>query len=229
MQPGATASNPSGADGRHLRRERSRVAAIDALLRLLAKGATPPSGREIADAAGLTERTLFNLFDDKAALLWAAVERFRERALAAMPEVPREGPLEARTRAVVLALSEWFDDYAALRWAASLHSGIAPELRRGVVQNAVFALLRELLDQEGIERLSADTESALRIAVSAGTWRQLRVDHGLSRRAAVDAVTRTVVGLVRDAARQARSHAASPPAARAIKGRARKYPRRSNP
>lgn len=186
-------------DGRHRRRDRSRAAAIDALLRLLASGTTAPSTIEIAEEAGITERTLFNLFDDKAALLWAAVERFRQRALAGLPPVPAEGALEDRVRSIVVALSQWFDDYAAVRWAAVLQGGTVPDIQRGVVQNAVVSLFREIGSQEGIERLPKDVDAALRAAVSAATWRQLRVDLRLSRASSADAVTRMVVALVRDA------------------------------
>ena len=52
------------ADGRHARRDRNRVAVVDAMLELFAAGNLAPSSDEIAEKAGLSPRSLFRYFDD---------------------------------------------------------------------------------------------------------------------------------------------------------------------
>ena len=52
------------ADGRHLRRERNRTAIIEALVAFYAEGNADPSTTEVAERAGLSERSLFRYFDD---------------------------------------------------------------------------------------------------------------------------------------------------------------------
>src|SRR5690349_20360766 len=58
----ATAAAESPTDGRLLRSQRTKRAIVDALLDLIREGHMKPSSAEIADRAGVTQRTLFNQF-----------------------------------------------------------------------------------------------------------------------------------------------------------------------
>ena len=62
-------------DGRRLRREQNRDAALDALVELFREGVYQPSTNEIAERAGLSPRSLFRYFDDVEDLNRAAIER----------------------------------------------------------------------------------------------------------------------------------------------------------
>ena len=80
-------------DGRRLRRERNRLAVVDALLDLYREGNLRPGTDEIATRAGLSPRSLFRYFDDVDDLTGAAVARQLARArdllpIAATPGAP---------------------------------------------------------------------------------------------------------------------------------------------
>lgn len=182
-------------DGRRARRERSRTAAIDALLGLLARGALAPSAKDIAAAAGIAERTLFNLFPDKEAVLAAALARFRERALAEMPHAPRRGTVPARVEQFVKALAPFLDEYSTIRWAALTDADAPADMRRGVVQSALLTRFQEIVDDAGLV-LDVEGTAALRVCVDPLTWRQLRVQQRLSRERAGAVLARMVVVLM---------------------------------
>ncbi len=69
---------------------------LDAAIPLLAKHGSDVTTRQIATAAGIAEGTVFRVFDDKAALIEAALERFvdpsrmRAEILALDPNLPLE-------------------------------------------------------------------------------------------------------------------------------------------
>lgn len=66
-----------------------RAAIVEAVLPLVVERGEMPSTREVAEAAGIAEGTIYRAFDDKDALLHAVVER----ALAAPPGDEPELPL----------------------------------------------------------------------------------------------------------------------------------------
>ena len=68
-------------DGRAARSHRTRLAIIDALLRLLASGDLRPTTERIAAAAGVSTRSIFLHFSDVDSLFTEAVDRFSERTL----------------------------------------------------------------------------------------------------------------------------------------------------
>lgn len=191
---------PVRIDGRRARRERSRQAVVDALLALLREGQPVPSVRDVAERAGVTERTLFNLYQDKTTLLAAAVARFREQAIAAMPGAPSGGPLEERVERFFEPFARFVEEYSAVRWAAMSQPELAADMRRGVILSRVRARMADLLAPDGLI-LDDDSEldSAIQAAVDPLTWRQLRVQQQLSLEQARRVVVRSVIALARDA------------------------------
>ncbi|WP_454110985.1 TetR/AcrR family transcriptional regulator [Leifsonia shinshuensis] len=83
---------------------------IDAVIPLLIEHGRGVTSRQIADAAGIAEGTIFRAFGDKETLIQAAVEKFLD------PEPLREAlraidpglPLEHKLRAIVFLLRERF-------------------------------------------------------------------------------------------------------------------------
>ncbi|MFI0528109.1 MAG: TetR/AcrR family transcriptional regulator, partial [Ilumatobacteraceae bacterium] len=95
-----TASVPE--DGRHARRDRNRLAVVDAMLQLYAEGNLDPSSDEIAERAGLSPRSLFRYFDDLDDLVRGAIGRQHERLLPlARLDVSVDSPLAARVARLV--------------------------------------------------------------------------------------------------------------------------------
>lgn len=106
-----SASSPA-ADGRALRRLRNREAAVESLIDLFAAGTTVPTVDEVAEHAGLSTRSIYRYFDDRDALIRAAVEMLIEQAAPLLEfESLGQGAFEARVENFVahrLALYEQF-------------------------------------------------------------------------------------------------------------------------
>jgi AcrR family transcriptional regulator len=77
-------------DGRHLRRERGRLAAIDATIDLVGEGHVPPSAEKIAERAGLSVASVFRYFDTLDDLRRAVAQVYVERS-ADLFEIPSMG------------------------------------------------------------------------------------------------------------------------------------------
>ena len=73
-------------DGRVQRTVATRRGILDATRALLLAGVAEPVAREIAEAAGITPRTLFRHFDDMDALYATLVREAEEQAIAVMNE-----------------------------------------------------------------------------------------------------------------------------------------------
>lgn len=57
-----------------MRPEERRLAIVEAVIPLILQSGTMPTTREIAEAAEVAEGTIYRVFDDKHALLWAVAE-----------------------------------------------------------------------------------------------------------------------------------------------------------
>jgi len=66
-------------DGRRARRERSRVAVIDAVFALLREGKVPPTAEDVADRAGVSVSSIFRNFDGLDDMQRQAFDVFRKR------------------------------------------------------------------------------------------------------------------------------------------------------
>jgi AcrR family transcriptional regulator len=66
-------------DGRMARRDRNRDAVIDAAVELFSEGVLDPDPEEVAARCGLSPRSVYRYFDDREALLRAAIDRHFER------------------------------------------------------------------------------------------------------------------------------------------------------
>lgn len=76
-------------DGRHARRERTRVAVIDAVFSLVRDGKVPPTSEAVAERAGVSVSTMFRNFDGLHDIQQQAFDRFQERyahLLTALPD-----------------------------------------------------------------------------------------------------------------------------------------------
>jgi AcrR family transcriptional regulator len=188
------ASSPT--DGRHRRRERSRAAIVDASLALVRESGQLPSARRVAERTGLTERTVFNLFEDKTRLMLAVVAAFRQEAVERIPAAPEEGTLDERVERFFEQLTPFLEDYCRVRWAVLTSQVAVPDVERGVVLGALYRRIRDVLAGAGVD-VEAHPELAapLRAAVDPLTWRLYRVQQRLSMAASRDAVVRTVLAL----------------------------------
>jgi AcrR family transcriptional regulator len=187
--PDASAGSESAAevDGRRLRRQRNRVAAVDALLDLYREGNLRPSSAEVAERAGLSPRSLFRYFDDVDDLCRAAIAR-QERRAAPLLSVPVEpdAPLGDRVRALAEQRVTLFETIAPAATVARLEAPFQPVLAAELERTRAFH--RSQLIQVAEPELGAmsprhrqTTLAALDVLCSFESYQLLRQAQGLDQ------------------------------------------------
>lgn len=175
-------------DGRRARRERGRLAVVDATVDLIQEGHAPPTAEAVAARAGVSVSSLFRYFDSLGDLQQAAVARFLDR-YADRYVVPDLGGGDraariARYVATMDSLFELVGPVARLVRARALeHPHLEQELRR---------VRRLLADQVGaqfapeLDRLTPaardDLVSLVASMTSFEAWDLLRRELGRTRR-----------------------------------------------
>jgi TetR/AcrR family transcriptional regulator of autoinduction and epiphytic fitness len=188
-------------DGRTVRAERTRQALVDALFGLLGEGELRPTAERIAERAGVSERSVFQHFRDRDALVEAVARQQYERVIKEVEPVDASLPLAERLDAFVTQrarlleqvspvvragrLFEHRSDVAA-GWLTSARSAAANEVER------VF--WRELQRAEAGER--AVLLAALVSAGSWTAWEGYRVHQRLGTERARAAMRRTLAALL---------------------------------
>jgi TetR/AcrR family transcriptional regulator of autoinduction and epiphytic fitness len=194
-------ARPAPGDGRTARALRTREAVASALLDLLEAGELRPGARRIAARAGVSERTVFQHFEDLESLLAAAADRQRDRLVRDLAPVPAEGPLPTRIEALVGARATLYERIAPVRRAALLHEPFSPAIagRLDAMRRALRAEVRRVFSAELAARPPAERRElldALAAATSWSVWEQLRRHAGLGPRRAARAMSRTVGALL---------------------------------
>jgi AcrR family transcriptional regulator len=133
-------------DGRNARRDRNRELVVDAALELFNEGHLEPNALDVAERSGVSERSVFRYFEDRDALLRAAVDRHLERTNPLF-EIPGlgEGPLAER-----------IDRCVAHRM--KLYGVVAPTARAAVRRAPSSPVIRNQLDTAR-RRLRAQLEA----------------------------------------------------------------------
>jgi len=173
-------ARPAATDGRRLRSERSREQIVKALLSLIRAGHVHPSAAQVAEAAGVSLRTVFRHFDELDVLR-------REMSAIVEAEVRPllDAPIEGRSwRARLMGL-------AARR--ATIYERVLPIKVAAGVQRFQSDYLMQghrhflAMERRGLEALlpasivsDAVLVEALDMAMGFQAWRRLRQDQGLS-------------------------------------------------
>lgn len=187
-------------DGRTARAQRTRAAIVDAHLGLLASGDLKPTGERIADAAGVSLRTLWTSFKDMETLFSAAGQRLIERQLAVFEPIDPALPLPERIDAFCRQRARMLEILAPAARAAVLYEPFSAALRR----NRTIELGRvrdELVQLFGVELVAASDGGeellrALHVTSTFASWNVLRDNLGLSVEAARGVMVRTVGALL---------------------------------
>ena len=176
---------PKGRDGRTVRAERTRRALVDALLALLDEGRLRPTAAEIAERAGVSERSVFQHFSDREALLEAVAREQYERVVPTIRPVDASLPLSERIDEFVHQRCTVFERVAGVRRAALLMEPESDVVAGWLtsVRSAGAAETERVFRRE-LEALPADERGPLRAALIAGcSWgafEALRFHQGLS-------------------------------------------------
>lgn len=189
-------------DGRRLRSERTRAAIVEAMLGLVRDGNPRPSAHEIAERAGVTQRTLFNHYSDMAALLASVVSTQVDRVRELFPNPPlSEANLEQRATYIASEFARLNEEIEPVRWSAiSAHDSI-PAIEAGIA--SVRALVSDYLSSAFNEELSHARNSSererivdeLSLAVDPITWRLRRRQYGLSLTQATERLKTSLMAL----------------------------------
>lgn len=130
--------------------EDRRAALIRAAIPLLAERGRDVSTKEIAEAAGVAEGTLFRAFGDKESLIGAAMNTFLDpRPLRdAIDRIDRSLPVETKLRRVLELLRERFTGVMGFMSALGLRNGPPPRRADDVDWTDVLAGVLESNQQE---------------------------------------------------------------------------------
>ena len=190
-------------DGRHARRERNRLAVVDAMLALYAQGDLDPSSDQIAERAGLSPRSLFRYFDDIDDLVRVAVARHHERVLPlAELDTSVAGSLDERVRRLVAQRLRLFEAIAAVGIVARLRAPFQPLIATELATARGFwrGQLRQLFAPE-LRALGKPTAAyvvaSIDVLTSYESVQLLRDDQRLSSSQVAEALVHAIAALVR--------------------------------
>ncbi len=187
-------------DGRHARRDRNRLAVVDAMLSLYAAGNLEPSSDEIAERAGLSPRSLFRYFEDLDDLVRVAISRQHDRLqpIAGL-DVSPAGPLSDRVSRLVEQRVRLFERIGSVGIVSRVREPFQPLIASELAITRSF--LRRQLEQLFAPELgqrsangAAGAIAAIDVLTSFESMRLMRDDQQLTESqilaALVDAVTR---------------------------------------
>ena len=189
-------------DGRHARRERNRLAVVDAMLALYAKGNLDPSSDQIAERAGLSPRSLFRYFDDIDDLVRVAVARHHERVrpLAEL-DTSTGAPLVDRIQRLVAQRMRLFDAIASVGTVSRLRAPFQP-LIAGELTTARGYWRQQLRELFAPELRTLGTAAASHVVASIDVLTSfesvqlMRDDQQLSASAIVSTLVHSITALI---------------------------------
>jgi AcrR family transcriptional regulator len=200
-------NQPTRPDGRRLRSKRSEAAVVDAMLDLYREGVLRPSVAEVARRAGVSERTVFRLFDDMEALTTTTITRQTARVGHLFAPPDNRGGQDERIAALVDQRLALYEEISPVM-RAMRHCVPSPPVMREAAA-ARDRLLRRQTEQQFRPELDglpplvrAELLSALDVAVNLETLELLRRSRSQSVEDTRGVVVRTVRALLADAAQE---------------------------
>lgn len=178
-------SDGTSVDGRRARRERGRVAVIDAMFELLQEGKVPPAVELIAERSGVSVASIFRYFQGIDDLQFQTFQRFRER-FEPLVRVGVDGDLAARTNAFVQSRLDLYEHAGAImavgRLRALEHEPLveASAQMRGVLADQVRTTFAHETADSSPAR-TADLVAVLDALTSLESWDVMRKTHARSR------------------------------------------------
>lgn len=131
-EPAEIASLPAS-DGRAARRDRNRIAVLDAVVELFSEGNLDPGPDEVADRVGLSVRSVYRYFEDRDALVRAAIDRHLETVFPLyLIHAIGEGELDARIERYVSSRLRLYETIASTTRAARVRAAVNEIIRAQV-------------------------------------------------------------------------------------------------
>jgi TetR/AcrR family transcriptional regulator, regulator of autoinduction and epiphytic fitness len=190
-------------DGRTVRAERTRQALVEALLSLLQEGQPRPTAAEIAARAGVSERSVFQHFPDREALLEAVAREQYQRVVPTLVPVDSSLPLSERIEQFVAQRARLYERIAGVRRAGLLieheSTSVAGWLATARQQKAAEV---ERVFRRELDATPPDEREPLRAALvmvsSWSAWESWRAHQKLSVARARAALATALTALLRE-------------------------------
>ena len=187
-------------DGRRARRERNRIAVIDAVFELLCEGHVPPTVDLVAERAGVSVSSVFRYFDDLDDMHQQTVRRYFER-YAPLFDVPARdhGTVDDRVRALVEARLELYETIGPIARMARFLATTDPAMTETLhaTRHRFARQVAHHLDPDLDGRTGArDLVDAADALTSFEAWDLLRGTHGRSRSAVARIWTTSLLNLL---------------------------------
>ena len=153
-------------DGRLARRDRNRTAVLDAMIELFSEGDLDPTPERVAGRAGISPRSVYRYFDDREALLRAAISHHLDSVwhLYVFHRIG-EGPLSARLTDFARHRVRLFEAIGATA-RASRARAVTDEILREQLELTRRAL-REQIEKQFATELDGMTATTRRARVAA--------------------------------------------------------------
>lgn len=191
----ASPSTAPAVDGRVARRDRNRMAVIDAAIEMFSEGVLDPDLDEVAARCGLSPRSVYRYFDDRTELLREAIDRhFESVRPLTLIHAMAQGDLDGRIERFVQARVTLYEAVAAASRAARRRSETSDLVREQV--ELTRARLREQVDEHfapELRALPARRRRAVAAAVDALCQFEGLDHYRLHRGASVDRTRRLLL------------------------------------
>jgi TetR/AcrR family transcriptional regulator, regulator of autoinduction and epiphytic fitness len=194
-------ATPDQRDGRTVRAERTRQALVDSLLSLLDEGQLTPTAAAIAARAGVSERSVFQHFPDREALLEAVAREQYDRVVPTLRPVDSTLPLPERIEQFTAQRARLYELIGGVRRAGLLveHESSSVAGWLATARQAKAADVERVFRRE-LDAIPADEQDAVRAALitlcSWSAWDSWRTHQRLSVARAKAALAAGVAGLL---------------------------------
>lgn len=183
-------------DGRVRRGEANRERILQALYELVGEGTLRPTAEQVAQRAGVGERTVFRHFEDMETLFGELRERVEREVGPQISMEPATGDFEARLREFARGRARTFERIAPFKRSERIHRWSSP-----VMQDAHATMLRRLRKHlvaslPEVESVSPEVRQAIEALTGFEAWDQLRSDQGLGVARAEETVRETLRALL---------------------------------
>jgi AcrR family transcriptional regulator len=185
-------------DRRVLRGVRNREAVVDAVIALIEEGDLQPTGAAIAERAGVSLRSIHNLFEDLDDVSRAVAERMFAVVAEIYRPNPTEGPLDVRLKAFVRQRTQLVERSMPVYRASLLVVPSSPAVEERVLFIREFfrGVVRETFAQE-LRRAPSWKLEAVDSLASIDGWIRLRVNQRLSVRQASRVLSMGIPAILR--------------------------------
>lgn len=160
--------------------ERRRAMLIDAVTELIIERGTAPTSRDLAEAAGVSEGTIFHVFGDKESLIQAAVERYLdpEAVPALLRGIDPDLPLDTKVHAIVETLHTHLQGAFTLMAVLGRPVRSAPHEALDEYVEVISGLV--LPELEGLNFSSEDAALLMRLVAFSSSMRGLNEERQFS-------------------------------------------------